>query len=700
MAEKKNKTDKDVFVNYVNVRPINRRSLDIQAWRNAIKAAEAYMRNRVKLLDIYEEVLLDGHLKSLVEKRINAITNIQLRFFDNNQKEDNEINNIINKSYFEKLLQEIIKAKLYGYTLCELDWSTEEGYKNTTHSIDRRHVRKEEGIVVKMPFDSEGVSFTDHPFALFVDTKNHGLLAQAAQYVIYKRNNNADWAEYNEIYGKPYAQGKYNNPDTADLLTEAFEKAGFDAYMVAPDDAEITLHSPSSQSSTTVFKDFRDVINEELSILILGQNLTSKVSEGSYAAGKMHHEVEQSIHDTDREFVIRILNEKLIPVLQNLGYKADGEFKFIDTDDIPLKDRIMIDMQVANLVPVDDDYFYETYNIPRPQNSTNSNNQNQNTNNNQGNKNMSTAGNQQEKTKKAVDIIKERIRDFFFQPEPDFKEVMQNLYTSNCHSCATLAQENDNFFEISKAALKRALQKIYDKNIDLQNEIEPELFEHTRKNLNNAVDDVYGEIQTGDPDYDFVQELKYNNAVFAAFKTHKEQNDLAKLITDNEGNLRSFKDFRKATEPIIGNYNENWLKTEYNTAVLRTREASKFRKYERDADIFPNLKWLPSTSAEKRETHQRFYGLVKQINDGFWDTHYPGNLWNCKCGITNTDEATNEHTPAVNYEPQPGIDRNPKEGKLFTKSHPYHRKGYAKVKKLDNIARKKANEVTKDKNDG
>jgi phage gp29-like protein len=366
MARKKGSTD--LIINQVNVRPVNRRNIDIQKWRLAIQSAESLSFNRKQLYDIYAEILLDAHLRSITEKRVNAICNLQLRFFDEQNKEVDEIEMLIETSFFEQLLQEIVKAKIYGFTLLELDWQVSPDYKNKTYSIPREHVKPELGIVVANSGDTTGFDYTEHPFVIFAGSKTDlGLLNQASPLVIYKRNNVSDWADYNELFGKPYPQGSYSNDDTADLLTQAFEKAGFDAYMVAPEDAKITLHTSGSGSSNDNFKSLREAMNEELSILILGQNLTTKVSgDGSYAATSAHGEVEESIHTTDREFTLKVLNEQLIPILNNIGYKANGHFDFVYTDDISIDKRIDIDTKVAGLVPIDDSYFYETYGIPAP----------------------------------------------------------------------------------------------------------------------------------------------------------------------------------------------------------------------------------------------------------------------------------------------------------------------------------------------
>jgi hypothetical protein len=232
------------------------------------------------------------------------------------------------------------------------------------------------------------------------------------------------------------------------------------------------------------------------------------------------------------------------------------------------------------------------------------------------------------------------------------------------------------FIGITEEQINQALKNIYNRVVDTTKEIEPTLFKHAQQNLNKSVDMAFGSVEFGTPDYDFVNQLKNNNAVFAAFKTHREQNDLIPKLWDDKGKLRSFEEFKKANKHIVSKY-DHWLRTEYNTAVVRARNASNFKKFNRDADLYPNLEWLPSTSIEPRDEHRKFYGLVLPINDPFWQTHYPGNLWNCKCGITNTDKEPSKRTPTANYTPPQGLEENPAStGALFSNKNMYVKNAY------------------------
>lgn len=230
--------------------------------------------------------------------------------------------------------------------------------------------------------------------------------------------------------------------------------------------------------------------------------------------------------------------------------------------------------------------------------------------------------------------------------------------------------------------IDQALTYIYYKLVDVETDIEGNLFSATLATINEAIDEAIGEVQFGEPNYDFLNALKTNNRVWAAFKTHRQQNDLAQLLLDLDGNLVSFDKFKRLSKPITGVYNQNWLAAEYNTAVIRARQAARMKQFERDADLYPNLTWTESTSIERRLEHVALYGLTLPVNHPFWLKHYPGDIWNCKCGITNTDEPVSENLPDVDYTPSPGLDGNPMTTKkIFSDTNPYKANAYPGARK-------------------
>lgn len=224
--------------------------------------------------------------------------------------------------------------------------------------------------------------------------------------------------------------------------------------------------------------------------------------------------------------------------------------------------------------------------------------------------------------------------------------------------------------QISEAVLRKALENIYNKKFNVKTDIEPYLYEAVRDIFNQATDEAF---VSSDHDKDFQQQLRHSNEVFSAFKVHRAQNDMAARLLDSNGTLKPFNQWLKDVLPIASHQCGAWLKTEYDTAVLRAHQAADWQQFRRERDVLPNLKWMPSTSLHPGEDHRKYWGTIRPIDDEFWTEHRPGDRWNCKCSLTSTYEAVTP-VPAedVHSEPQAGLKGNPgTTGETFSDDHPY-----------------------------
>ena len=82
------------------------------------------------------------------------------------------------------------------------------------------------------------------------------------------------------------------------------------------------------------------------------------------------------------------------------------------------------------------------------------------------------------------------------------------------------------------------MRRIYEKDFHPMTDIELQMFRAVWDTLDIATDKGFGKRPADDPDHDFYEELKRNNAVFAAFKVHRMQNDMAALLLDSNGVLK------------------------------------------------------------------------------------------------------------------------------------------------------------------
>lgn len=219
--------------------------------------------------------------------------------------------------------------------------------------------------------------------------------------------------------------------------------------------------------------------------------------------------------------------------------------------------------------------------------------------------------------------------------------------------------------------LLQALRNIYARRGKDPTYIEEHLFREFCRVFDHAVADGF---TAPDPDDDFLDALRHSTEVFSAFKVHRVERDMAAQLLDSNGNLKPFEQWMKDVSPIARHQCRDWFQTEYDTAVIRAHQAADWQQFQRERDVLPNLKWMPSTSVHPGADHTPFWGVIRPIDDKFWAEHRPGDRWNCKCSLSSTDEAPTpvpQKTAPMNN-PQPGLTGNPgTERAIFSNDHPY-----------------------------
>ena len=213
---------------------------------------------------------------------------------------------------------------------------------------------------------------------------------------------------------------------------------------------------------------------------------------------------------------------------------------------------------------------------------------------------------------------------------------------------------------------------------DVENSIEPAMWQELTKIMNEATAKGLskGEFSI-DHNRGFLNAVKHANKVFAAFKTHAMGKSMASKLLDDNGNLKPFDKWMKDVSSISSHHVGSWLKTEYNTAVLRAHNAADWRSFIENKDIMPNLRWMPTTSPDAEAVHRGYWEkkLTLPVEHPFWNKHHPGDRWNCKCSLESTDDpaSPDDVLDDLPIEPaQRGLENNPgKDGKIFNDTHPY-----------------------------
>lgn len=372
----KGETPKNLIVQVTNITQVQRGSADIEKWRNVQRSAESTTNpNRTGLYDLYADIELDDQVISAQVKRKSEILKKKVVFVRNG-KPDEQVMEQIKSGWFFNFMNELLDTVSWGNSLFQF---YREGDWIKYDLIPRKNVKPEKKIFVRNQNDSDGISYVDNPeYPNILEVnyfKKFGLLMMASPYVIYKRNGLGDFAEFAETFGQPMREGIYDGYDeeVRKKLISDLTNAGRGSVYVHPDGTKVNIiDTPFKASSTGIYDKLIEVCDKAVSKIYLGNTLTTEQGQnGARSLGEVHKEGEESINITDEIWVTNILNYDMIEIFANLGINTlGGEFQLVDKESVDLTKQIEIDNKLVNNIglPLSDDYFYETYGRPKPDN--------------------------------------------------------------------------------------------------------------------------------------------------------------------------------------------------------------------------------------------------------------------------------------------------------------------------------------------
>jgi hypothetical protein len=370
---KKPKLPKDVVINDMTFVAPNRNRKDAGDLKSAIVRAESiYVPNRSQLYDTYHDILtIDGHLSGIIKKRTDAIKNKRIHYVDKNGKKVDAYDDLIKSKKFRRIIELTMESKYWGISGVQFIVGKDFDYIE----IPRKHIRPEAGVITKSQFDFSGTDYLQDKFINVIgNPKDLGILLQCSLYALYKRSGFGDFAQYVELFGQPVRIIYYDAYDTQtkNELRKILNESGGSLAMMVPKQAKFEMLDGKTSNGTGELQTrLIGACNDEMSIAVLGNTETSKSSASSgYAQSKTHADQQLEITKSDLAFIEEELNEPWFKdVLAAYGFPVDGKFEFEKELDLDaLKTRMEIDKFVAEKVPVGDDYYYETYGVPKPDN--------------------------------------------------------------------------------------------------------------------------------------------------------------------------------------------------------------------------------------------------------------------------------------------------------------------------------------------
>lgn len=207
------------------------------------------------------------------------------------------------------------------------------------------------------------------------------------------------------------------------------------------------------------------------------------------------------------------------------------------------------------------------------------------------------------------------------------------MYNCGCDDCKEKKAElnlsiGDSFkqlLNVGAAAFKR-LQEIGSyKPQDLKTE-------KAYQNLINKTFDVFNfAISDNDMPNDMRRALQSDVFLFGGLKTHAQLFEASKLLLDDKGNLKSFKQLSNDFEKLNSSYNKTYLEAEYEFAVSSSQMAAKWSEFS-DNDRY-YLQYRTAGDTRVRQEHEALHTTTLPKDDPFWSSYTPPNGWNCRCTV-------------------------------------------------------------------
>ena len=254
---------------------------------------------------------------------------------------------------------------LYGFSLIQCG-DIVDGKPTEITLVPRQMVKPELGIVAPMASATMGVDYRENEWAWGCGSPTDlGLMAKLAVLVIYKQHAMSAWAQMVELFGMPIRIGKVNMADekraeSMFLMLQNMNSAG---YGVMDTDDTVEFVETAKGGGQNAHQVFIQYLDEQISKLIFGQTMMAD-NGSSRSQSEVHERLGNDYTLYDLKLLERQVNDVIIPKMITIGFTelANCRFQFAKAEDVAALYTMVI-QAMSQKVPVDLDWFSETFGI-------------------------------------------------------------------------------------------------------------------------------------------------------------------------------------------------------------------------------------------------------------------------------------------------------------------------------------------------
>ena len=332
--------------------------------------AQAYL----ELAEQMEELYL--HYLGVLQTRRRQVSQIGVEILPaSDSAEDARIADTVREFFrrpaLDDDLYDVLDAIGKGFSVSEIVWETSERQwmpKRLLHRLpqwfdfDRdagaELVRRGEEGADWQPL--EPYKFVAHVVAAKSGLPIRGGLARAAAWAwMFGTYGLKDWVRYVEAYGMPIRVGKYHQGATREqiaVLRRAVRDLAADCAAVIPEEMLIEFVSDTGAAGagrSDVYRDLLGHIDDQRSVVVLGQTLTTQPGEsGSYSLGQVHDRVRRDIERSDGRQLAATLRRDVVEPIVALNHGPGARCPTVRVEREDAVDVDLVSRALERLVPL------------------------------------------------------------------------------------------------------------------------------------------------------------------------------------------------------------------------------------------------------------------------------------------------------------------------------------------------------------
>jgi hypothetical protein len=311
---------------------VTMQSKNLAEWKSAIQlATDPENPDRSSLRTLYENLLLDNHLASVIDSRILFCQRSTFKIVSESGEENEELSKLFERTWFEELVRLILMARFQGTTLIELFDVDEMGELLEVNEIPLGYFNPKKGIITKTPGEAKGWPYKEGAMANYYlqvgKDKDLGMLAQVAPIVLAKKLGIGAWLDFVEKYGVPplFITTDREDDNRLNQLFEAAQSFKSNHFRVGRGNEKFEVPSISSNNPSGAFDPLVERANSEISKRFLGgTGLTDE--KGFVGSVEIQFKLAKDRFESDKLMIKNVMNKlvfirliKLSPVYSALS---------------------------------------------------------------------------------------------------------------------------------------------------------------------------------------------------------------------------------------------------------------------------------------------------------------------------------------------------------------------------------------------